>query len=49
MMSATLLSLLQSDAVPEERLRQRYGSSILELTRAMIGLVPKTGQGERGL
>jgi alkylhydroperoxidase family enzyme len=39
-MNATLVSLLQSDAVPVETLRQRYGSSFLELARAMLGLIP---------
>jgi alkylhydroperoxidase family enzyme len=39
-MNATLVSLLQSDAIPVETLRQRYGSSFFELARAMLGLIP---------
>jgi hypothetical protein len=42
-MSATLVSLLRSDVVPVETLRQHYGSSFLELTRAMLGVVPNSG------
>jgi hypothetical protein len=42
-MNATLVSLLRSDVVPEETLRQRYGSGFLELTRAMLGVVPNSG------
>jgi alkylhydroperoxidase family enzyme len=38
-MNATLVSLLQSDAPSEERLRQRYGR-IVELMRTVIGVIP---------
>jgi alkylhydroperoxidase family enzyme len=43
MMSATLLSLLQSDVVPVETLRRRYGSSFFELARTMLGVIPNSG------
>src|SRR5262249_22215972 len=39
MMGTTLASLLQSDVVPVETLRQRYGP-LLELARTMLGLIP---------